>query len=66
MKVGVVRPFNEPRNVRLDEFPQRTLLPRVAASVGGLFHFKPCAQCQLLMLWTAPPPARECHECVGC
>src|ERR1035437_10051135 len=20
----------------------------------------------LLMLWTAPPPARECHECVGC
>ena len=22
-------------------------------------------QCPLLMLWTAPPPARECHEC-GC
>ena len=20
----------------------------------------------LMMLWTAPPPARECHECVGC
>jgi integrase len=22
-------------------------------------------RCRLLMLWTAPPPARECHEC-GC
>ena len=22
-------------------------------------------QCPLLMLWTAPPPARECHGC-GC
>jgi transposase len=20
----------------------------------------------LLMLWTAPPPARECHGCGGC
>src|ERR1019366_9016438 len=36
-----------------------------AASVGGLFRFKPSARCRLLMLWTAPPPARECHEC-GC
>jgi hypothetical protein len=36
-----------------------------AASVGGLFHFRPSVQCRLLMLWTAPPPARECHEC-GC
>src|SRR5450759_4892646 len=25
----------------------------------------PADQCLQLMLWTAPPPARECHEC-GC
>src|SRR5215469_1034325 len=23
-------------------------------------------KCPLLMLWTAPPPARECHGCGGC
>ena len=22
--------------------------------------------CRLLMLWTAPPPARECHGCGRC
>jgi predicted dehydrogenase len=30
-----------------------------AANWGGVFHFKPIAQCRLLMLWTAPPPARR-------
>jgi hypothetical protein len=37
-----------------------------AAHRGGLFQFKPDVQCRLLMLWTAPPPARECHECGRC
>ena len=26
----------------------------------------PKARCPLLMLWTAPPPGRECHECGSC
>jgi hypothetical protein len=28
-------------------------------------HIQQPPECLLLMLWTAPPPARECHEC-GC
>ena len=24
------------------------------------------AECPLLMLWTAPPPAHECHGCGRC
>src|SRR5450830_1541759 len=45
--------------------------PRMAPS-GGLDNrcvLMPAhsgLRCLLMMLWTAPPPARECHECVGC
>ena len=35
-------------------------------SVGGLSHFKASVRCRLMMLWTAPPPARECDECGRC
>jgi hypothetical protein len=30
--------------------------------LSGIFHSNQL-ECRLLMLWTAPPPARECHEC---
>jgi len=29
-------------------------------------HASSAGRCLLLMLWTAPPPARECHECGRC
>ena len=42
---------------------QERILPRLTAFGAELIIIS--AGFDLLMLWTAPPPARECHEC-GC
>src|SRR5437868_847983 len=38
---------------------------RTWALPGGFSFGESRLECPLLMLWTAPPPARECHGC-GC
>jgi tripartite-type tricarboxylate transporter receptor subunit TctC len=42
-------------------YPERPV--RVIVSLGA--GTGPDIVARLLMLWTAPPPARECHRC-GC
>ena len=63
MDMGGADPLND--RVRLSDYP---LVPTIGNIFAPIVLF--ClAQCQdallLMMLWTAPPPARECHGC-GC
>jgi hypothetical protein len=71
-----MKPVGEPDaligHVRFDERGWETERCRMAQATAPILDSTEAADCgaatsrQILMLWTAPPPARECHGCGRC